>query len=242
MAKSNPYQETISLGKKIVSEFSDEEIRDTTLQWMAHYLAELIQGAEREKSLPKKRKLQKECVAVIEDIWKKRAYFRGNTRPLTKIGEVIPILKALRDNKPKAFSWSRFIDHENDSPWGEYIKKIRHNMDDILAISLSAAVTQQALLREKEWLDHSEFLSADEKKIIEHLDYLLTKSNTLINIIYVTEGKETETDPKSPPDKMTQVFEKLVELNFSQNKYLEDLRKKLQPTPFGWKKKRKGRS
>jgi len=238
MEKSNQYQETINLGKKIVSEFSHEEMGDTTLQWMAHYLAELIQSAEHEKSLPKKRILQKECAAIIEDIWKKRAYFRGNTRPLTKIGEVIPILKALRDNNPKDFSWRMYRDHEDDTPWGQYVKKVRHGMDDILAISLSAAVTQEAMAREKEWLDHSKFLSVDEKKIIEHLDYLLTKSQSVVNIGYVAEGKETETAPKVPLDRMTQIFEKLAELNSSQIKYLEDLNKNVQANPTDKRKKR----
>jgi hypothetical protein len=225
MVKSNLYQETINLGKKIVSEFSNEEIRDTTLQWMAHYLAELIQSAEQEKSLPKKRKLQEECAEIIENIWKKRATFRGNTRPLAKFGEVVSILKALIDDKKNELSWNRFIDYENDSPWGEYIRKVRLSMDDILTISLCAAAIQQALEKEKEWLDHAPMLSSHEKKIIEHLDYLLNKQDSIIKIVFTDE----ESKPKSElhKDKRIQVFEKLANLGKLQAEYLNNLKEKL---------------
>jgi hypothetical protein len=114
----------------------------------------------------------------------------------------------------------------HDAPWGEFIRRIKDSMEDILVISLCAAVTQQSLLKEKEWLNHASMLSSDEKEIIELLDYLLTKTDSHVRVVFVTEG-EKNARPKAQFDKMMQVFERIASLISSQNEYLDDLKKKL---------------
>lgn len=227
MAKSKQYQETINLGKKIVKEFSYDEQRDTSLQWMGYYLAELIQKADQEKSPSKKKKFQEECAAFIEQLWERRYRFPRNTRPLANLAEVIPILKALKDDKPDPMSWRRFIDYEDNSPWGEYIRTVRRSMEDILAISLCSAVSPQVLKSEKEWLNHQSSLSTEEKQIIAHLDHLLTKSDSPIRIVFTQQ--ETKGKSESPKDKLEEVFERLAYILEKQNKSLSNLKDKLKP-------------
>lgn len=225
MAKLKPYQETISLGKKIIEEFSSEESYDTTLRWMAHYIAELIQAAEKETTVAKKRKLQEECATVILNLWQKRAYFRGNTRPLANFADVIPILQALRDEPSTELSWQRFAYYEDGSPWGEFMRRVRHSMDTILKISLCAAVSEQSLRKEKEWLKYQSSLSEDERKIIEYLDLLLLEGDLRHRVVFVEEGQSQ--NDKIPPDKLVQVFDKLETLISAQVEYLTDLREKI---------------
>jgi hypothetical protein len=64
MEKLKRSQEVLDLGKQLVREFSIHDRYDLTTSWMAHYLSEIITEAEEEKSIPKKRKLQKECCDI----------------------------------------------------------------------------------------------------------------------------------------------------------------------------------
>lgn len=237
MAKSKPYQETISLGKKIIEEFSSEESYDTTLRWMAHYIAELIQAAEKETNVAKKRKLQEECAAVILILWQKRAYFRGNTRPLANFADVIPILQALRDEPSTVLSWQRFAHYEDGSPWGAFMGHVRHSMDTVLKISLCAAVSEQSLRKEKEWLKYQSLLSEDESKIIKYLDQLLLEGDLRHRVVFVEEGQTQK--EKTPPEKLVQVFDKLEALISTQVEYLTELREKIVKRPTTKKIKRK---
>ena len=198
---------------------------------MAHYLAELIQQAASEKSLPKKRKLQAECCKIIEDIWKKRSHFPGTTKPLGDLKRALKIISALQDEEEDHWSYRRFIPYEDNSIWGSYIRKVRRSMDDILAISLCTVLTLEALKKEKEWLKYPKKLSTIERKIIEKLDYLLTKSNSFIRVIFVTESQKNES--KTDSDRLTKVFEKLSDLVAIQKEHLDELKRRVLPSKEG---------
>lgn len=228
MAKSKPYQEIINLGKKIAAEFSKDGRNDTTTSWMAYYLSELISEVDNEKSLPKKRKLQKECCAIIEELWKKKARFPANARPLGNLQEVIAIVEALTDKQgdKSILRWRMYDIVEDLTPWGKFMVQIRTSMEKILAISFCSAITEDALRKEKEWLEHPEMLTTLEKTAIEQLDKLISHYDHYLisNFINTTDA---ETISEESPDKLIRAINKLKDLIDDEQKCLDDLKKQI---------------
>jgi hypothetical protein len=217
------YQEIINLGKKIVQEFNADQRRDMTLQWMAHYLAELMAKAEREESDIVKAELIKECAEVILSIWKKRAHFPGRTRLLSGLTEVLPVLKALQDHSDD-LSWERFVSYENDQPWGKFMRSARLSIEEILKISLVANVIPEALTKEKEWLEHHKQLSEVERALINYLDRTLLQQNQYYELT-TKGGKIAEReDGRSKTGKLISLLEDNIA---SLNQSLEKLKSSL---------------
>jgi hypothetical protein len=225
MAKSTHYQDAINFGKQLVSEFTHEEKWDLSMRWMAHYIGELIEVAEKEASYARKRKLQQECASIILDLWKKRAYFRGNSQPLSRLRETILVLQSLISDDEENNTWKSYADVDVDSPWATYIKKIKGSIEHALYICVLATVSEEALKSEMDWLQFEKFLSTDEATILRHLKQLLEKNDTYFKIVY-TDGNESS-NKDSDKTKVQEVLDKLTELHENQLKYLNQLKEAL---------------
>lgn len=221
MGESEQFQEILSLGKTLVTLFSEYDRTDLTTSWMAHYLAEAMQQATEEKDVKKKRALQKECSDIILELWKKRNHFPGFIPPLSGLRHAVDVIKALKDEESDELYWRRFSGAEKDSIWGAYFHSLRNAVEDSLKITLSATVAHSVLEREKQWGKHASFLMDQEKEIIEFLDKELDRNETLVKIIYADESKSNESE--ETPDKMTRVFKKLRELLNKQTAALNKL-------------------
>ena len=77
------------MGKKIVKEFSSEGRHNTSIQWMGHYLAELIHKSENASSQEDKKSAHKECISLILELWKRRAYYPERLAPASKLAHTI---------------------------------------------------------------------------------------------------------------------------------------------------------
>lgn len=219
MAKSVPLTETISLGKKIVDEFSNDGNCDSTVRWMAHYLAELIANSENETNRKKKAELQKQCVDVILLLWKKRSTFPKNTAPLANLTHVLSILSSLKTGRD--LSWRQFMLHEDESPWGKFMYGLRTDFEHALRTSLFMNIATPLFKKEKEWLAHSKYLSKLEKDVLEQFDLLLNRGRT--RIVFITSDPNSKSDTKSTP-RLDQGFDMIKEMLESQLKALEKLR------------------
>lgn len=220
MAKSVPLSKTISLGKKIVEEFSNDGHCDDTVRWMAHYLAELISNSENETNAKKKKDLQKQCVDVILSLWEKRSTFPNNTAPLAHLTHVLSILSSLKTGRDN-ISWRQFILHEDESPWGKFMYGLRTDFEHALRTSLFMNIASPLLKKEKEWLEHSKHLSKPEKDVLEQIDQLLNRGRT--RIVFITSDPNSKAEPKSPP-RLEQGFDTIKEMLESQLNALEKLR------------------
>jgi hypothetical protein len=81
-------QEILDLGKKIVEDLNLDNSTKMLSRWQAHYLAELILGAEKEKD---DNDIKLECCNLILDIWKNKERV-----PIkTFIKDIQPLLKTL---------------------------------------------------------------------------------------------------------------------------------------------------
>lgn len=230
MAKSKPLPELISLGKKIVGEFSQQGNDNASLRWMGHYLAEVIQKAENEKSATKKAAYQKECVEIIEQLWKKRAYFPDRTAPASKFKHVISILAELKDEERDGFSFQHYFEPA-DNPIAEYVRNIRRSTESIFKICLKDSVSDEDMASEMEWLTHAPALATNERQIIEEIYVTLNigkggKGNKKTK----AKNKKTTTTKESLQNQM---IEDLIKQHALNEKYLVALKKALNYKPTG---------
>ncbi len=228
MEKLPPSQEILSLGKKLVEEFSHGDRCRMTVRWLCHYLSECIVKAENEKTPSKKKQLEKECVELILRLWKERNYFPDDAKPLANLDEALIVLTALQEQKRDIESWTRFIADSHQTGWGKFMKETNKKFSEILAISLCATLSADALKKEKKWLKHKELLSEEERMIIERLDYLLTKSDSYIRIVFSNEKIERPKKKGKPGTRFNRVFEKLQEHLDALDGILETLKKEKQ--------------
>lgn len=225
MAQLEQFQEIFSLGKTLVTLFSDHDRTDLTTSWMAHYLTEIMNQADNESDLSKKRQLQKECSEIILELWRKRNQFPDSMRPLSGLKHAVEIIKALKDEESEDFYWKRIREDESDSVWGRYVISLRRTIEDAVKIALSASVAYAVFEREMTWNKHEAFLFDEEKEILNFLDKELNKTDTLIRIIYSSRDDSNEEEAEA--DTMTKVFKKLHELLEKQSTELKKLEEKV---------------
>lgn len=219
MAQSKQLQEIITLGKKLVTEFSADEARNTTLKWMGNYIAQLIVNTENELDPVKKKVLEKECADTIIKLWEKRENLPNHAKPLGNLDKALSIIKALKDDD-KTFDWNRRDPYENPGPWGRFAKELRENYNLAISITICTAISYDILKKEKEWLEHENLLSNEEKKVIKYLDDLLQTSDIFSGMYFANDRDHSA----KPAARIRQVLEKIDTLIGKQNKALEALK------------------
>lgn len=225
MEQSIPSQELINLGKKIVKEFSREGRYNTSVQWMGHYLAELIQRSENASSSEEKKSSNKECASLILELWKRRAYYPERLAPASKLTHTISILNSLKSEKLTDFAFNNYSEQDDDSPIGNYISIMRKSFETIFKICLEQTVNENDLNAEREWLEYLPFLKTEERQIIEKLNATLTTGNSTGN--KKKKIKKNQTYEKVTGDTVDLMIEKLKQEHSVQLGYLENLHKKL---------------
>ncbi len=216
MEKLKQSQEIIKLGKKIISEFSNEEKSSVILKWLANYIAELIKNSESEANPKKKLILEKECCDVVLMLWEKRRFLPGKSRPLAHFDRILEIIAALKDRE-RSFDWDNDDDYHIPGPWGEFIKNIRTNYNDVIRLAIHSSISVDILKKEKDWLNHKSLLSSDEKKIIDNLD-------ALININEIEFYFEKNANNSEQTDRTTKIVNSITRIIEKQNMELEKLK------------------
>jgi hypothetical protein len=103
----------LTLGRKLVDELGLEPSVDTLGRWMAHYIAELIQDAEKANAEDRPGKMQACCDAIL-NLWEHRHKLPNGKRPFEKLE---PLLRALES-----------LDPEDDTP--RYFRSVRGSVGD----------------------------------------------------------------------------------------------------------------
>ncbi|SJN27780.1 hypothetical protein [Sphingobacterium sp. JB170] len=221
MVKSKQSQEIISLGKKLIREFCEEDRRDTTLGWMAHYLSELIVSVENETEPERKAELKKEACEVILIIWSKRNGFLKGSRPLSGLSSAVEVINSLKENDPKMAFWERMQRYEEGSPWGNFAKTLKDSSERIFDLTFLASIGQKVLLREKEWEKFPSLLSDDEIQILGYLDRVLHRAENPVKIVI---ADASTSDEEQKPEKIDEVLNKIDAILKEQMKKFEALK------------------
>ncbi|WP_430427038.1 hypothetical protein [Maribacter litoralis] len=211
----------LKLGKKLVKELELVHTSNTLARWLTHYLAELINNIDKCESKEEKSKLQKECCEIILEIWGKRERIPIE-KPTERLKPIIDVISLLKKNE-HPFIRHRFFDKKNglknsNSSWLSFLEIVKNNSERIYRKSLISMISEELLEKDKVWIEkHGNFLSDDEKSVVEYLDSI---REITISIHGEEEKKETE------KEKIEKLFNELEEQLDDQKEELLRLKKK----------------
>lgn len=158
---------TLELGKKLTGELGLDQSVDTLGRWMAHYIAELIQDAEKANPQERPAKMRA-CSEAILSLWKHRHELPNGKRPFE---ELEPILKALESlnpdyDTPRYFRPVRVAADEADEEaetkaWLKLIDGLDYSARMLIRYCLTQAA-QTALDKSVKWVALAEAAGADD--------------------------------------------------------------------------------
>jgi len=158
---------TLELGKKLTKELGIGQSVDTLGRWMAHYIAELIQDAEKASAEVRPAKMRACCDAIL-NLWKHRHTLRDGKRPFEELEPLLRTLKSLdpEDDTPRYFRSVRAAAdgaEENDETksWLKLIDGLDYSARVLIRYCLTQAA-QSALNKFTEWVSLAEAAGADE--------------------------------------------------------------------------------
>lgn len=214
----------IKLGKKLAAEFAEQERTTPTINWVSQYLAELLHRAENTTDAKLKSSSEKEAMEIIMKLWSNKHVLPYGVRPLHNLKNILDVLDALKKDDPNIPYWQRERNLEQTSPWGKFIAQMRYDSQTIFKITACLVLGGDILKNEKEWSEFPDHLSAEEKKLIEDLDWLVSEySASALKAIYKEIGDFDQ--PDSPTDRLNKSFDKMEKLLQAQLKTVADLRK-----------------
>ncbi|MCY1719233.1 hypothetical protein OU798_02715 [Prolixibacteraceae bacterium Z1-6] len=228
MEKLKPSEESIiKLGKKIVEELKLEPSANTLGRWMSHYVAELIHKSENCESSEEKVILERECFDTILKLWQNMEHLPTVTKPLTELEPLLELLDALKKEDYRYPFWRNFTDDYKNPTWKTWITLVKENSENIFELCLYTSVNGDLLKKKKGWLnEYKSFIKEDEKKMLEHLEYLVNRSRD-IKTFTEEEDETIHLDELSPNEKQQVIFDKIeMELNEINQKF-DKLRKSL---------------
>lgn len=193
---------------------------------MSQYISELLYDIENCKSDSRKKKLKEECCKTILMLWDKRSKFPQGAKPLYNFENVLSVLNALAEPDPKALPWSRYYAHGEDTDWAKFLRNYKRVAEDVLDISLLSSFTKKEVLEEKEWLKFKKFLSHEEVKIIELLDFISERGDQHITVHFI-DGNNKVVEMEEMKNMKTKLLEKIEERINKQLHYLNELKKSL---------------
>lgn len=173
-------EKVINLGKKLISNFQEDE-PDQITAWMISYLSEQILSAENGDE-----KAKKECFDTIIQLWENHSVFPDNSRPFKNFEPIFIALDSLSPESSIPRYFSRYYDEQEviDNGLQEEITKsieLAKQLDSIAKILITSLFEQAVELANDE--DTQDWL----QKISG-----VTKSNELKFVTRFTD--ETEQD------------------------------------------------
>jgi len=228
MEKLKPSEESIiKLGKKIVKELKLEPGVNTLGRWMSHYVAELIHKSENCESSEEEAILKRECFDTILKLWQNMEHLPNVTKPLTDLEPLLELLDALKKEDYRYPFWSNFRDDYKNPTWRTWLTLVKENSESIFELCLYASINSDLLKKKKGWLnEYKSLIKEDEKKMIEHLEYLVNRSND-INTFTDKQEETIHLDELSPNEKQEVILDKIEdELNEIKFKF-DELKKKI---------------
>ncbi len=177
MEPSKQLADVIALGKKIEQELRIEDDVDTLGRWMIHYIAELVDRAEKATG-DQQDAIHRECAEIIIKLWTHRASLSVRRYPLESFDKVMAALIRLRGERPYYF---RGIDREEKPEISDDVQhwlKIAEEVDkiacDLVEICIEKA-TVCAAEDEKKWLNGALALSVKADKHAEMVTVLIRR-------------------------------------------------------------------
>ncbi|MFC7523134.1 hypothetical protein ACFQRK_04225 [Parapedobacter sp. GCM10030251] len=152
----------------------------------------------------KKRRLSSRGKAIEQTIRRRRSH-----QLLKRVDSDIPY-------------WEITRQYDDNSPWGRFATTVRNSTEDIFALTILSSIGHGILSREQEWLKFPNFLSSEEKQILEYIDTVLSHGENPIQIVIVDSSKKPK--KKDKPSKTEEVLNKIETLLHNQVSDFEKLK------------------
>lgn len=166
-AVSERCEATLELGRKLTKELGIDQSVDTLGRWMAHYIAELIQGVEKASAEERPAKVRACCDAIL-NLWKHRHTLSDGKRPFEELEPLLRTLESIdpEDDTPRYFRAERNVANatEKDDEAETWFKLI-DGLDYSAKILIRYCLTQAAgksINKSVEWVALAEAAGADE--------------------------------------------------------------------------------
>ena len=157
---------------------------DTLGRWMAHYIAELIQDAEKAKGEEKPEQMRACCEAILS-LWKHRHTLPDGKRPFE---EVEPLQRALasldpESNTPRYYRSVRTAaenakETDETNSWLKLIDGLDYSARILIRYCLNQAA-QKSLNKSVEWVNLAEAAGADESTEVPLIRVILEENKVL---------------------------------------------------------------
>jgi hypothetical protein len=132
----------IAFGKEIVRALELDKSPDVTARWIAHYLAEQLAAVETLTG-EQQETAKRECFETILTLWKKRADWPRNSRPLEKFDAVFTALEQLSRKQVVYFQDdSRKPKKKENRNWLELAGDIDHGARALIRWCIANAVEE----------------------------------------------------------------------------------------------------
>ena len=140
------FEEVLALGRELVDELGEGSRVDTLARWMAHYVAELIDGAAN--GPPDERgAARRECFETILKLWDHRAALPDGRRPFEKLEPVMRALESLdpNDDGPRYFGPARrAMGSGDESAAMQSVRDFVNSVDEAARITIVHALVEAA--------------------------------------------------------------------------------------------------
>lgn len=193
MATSSMPKGILAIGNALIKELNLERGDDTLCRWMAHYIAELIEGAENATAEDRPEK-QSKCAETILALWKHRYELPNGTRPFEEFEPIFRAIESLDpdDDTPRYFrSVRNSIDKSEESSgarkWLELADDLDYSAKMLIRYCLEQA-SQASIDKSQEWVGLAE-LAGLEDGIEFPVVRFITAENELVN--------DSETDERA---------------------------------------------
>ena len=158
--RSVPWTSTVALGERMVREWGDRP--DTTVRWMAHWVAELMERPESAETPEAREEAQRACAEAIQTLWARRQHWPYGA-PLQRVVEALNALAG----PPERFEKER---PEPEAGWAGAMSRIDRLGSEEWQIVRQAAIAEIDLSEEQTILDTSpEDLEDNERELFEAL-------------------------------------------------------------------------
>jgi hypothetical protein len=164
---SEHFEATLELGRKLTKELGLDQSVDTLGRWMAHYIADLIQDAEKANNDEKPAKMQACCNAILS-IWRHRHTLPNGKRPFEELEPILRSLESLdpENNHPRYFRLSSPTSEDDDKEvgtkfWLDFAHDLDFSAKVLIRFCLYQAM-QNAVEKSTEWAVFAEAIGEDE--------------------------------------------------------------------------------
>lgn len=158
---------TLELGRRLTKELDLDKSVDTLGRWLSHYIAELIQEAEKAGSEDRPAKMQACCDAILK-LWEHRHTLQNGESVFKELEPILRTLESLdpEDDTPRYFRSVRTAadsadKNEETKSWLKLIDGLDYSAKILIRYCLTQAV-QSALNQSLEWVSLAQAAGVDE--------------------------------------------------------------------------------